>query len=182
MKKLAIALCLLMGIAVMASAQDALPDSSMRGLFYKIVPSEMNIKDKIFIENASPFTILKAVIAVCDDNGALQPVAITSFVTPTTVREIADFDSNGLKRLRGCKIAIKVKGAKNIPSANQSTEVHTPFGNVTVRQQNVDQSVINNVPAGDVVYDFDAELTERNHDLYIKIVSPNSQSASIMDF
>ncbi len=182
MKRLAIALCLLVGMAFLATAQDATPDNSTRGLFYKTVPSEMNIKDKIFIENASPFTILQAVVAVCDDNGTLQPVATTSFVTPATVREIADFDSNGLKRLRGCKLAIKVKGAKSIPAGSRSTEVHTPFGNVTVRQQNVDPAVINNVPATDVVYDFDAELSEKNHDLYIKVISPNGQSTSIMDF
>ncbi len=53
---------------------------------------------------------------------------------------------------------------------------------MTVRQQNVDPAVINNVPATDVVYDFDAELSEKNHDLYIKVISPNGQSTSIMDF
>lgn len=153
----------------------------LNGVFYKSIPKKLNIKDKIILENKTPYLILQAVVAIVDNNGDFIPLANTTLVSPNETCEIVSYKDNGLKHLRGQRIAIKVKGSKKIVSTN-STRVNTPYGSVGVHHQDLNSEILNNIKPEDIIYDFDAVLYEANHDLYIQVMYIGEGGKNIMDF
>ena len=119
-------------------------------------------------------------MALVDDKNEYTPIATSTYVSPNNTVEILSCDNNALKLLRGKRIAIKVKGSKKIIGGNDIS-VNTPYGSVGVHHQNIDPEILNNLSDEDVVYDFDANFSEANHDLYIKIIY-TGKGKSIMDF
>ncbi len=179
MKKILLGLCLALSSTIGYAQQSE--DNSPKGVFYKDVPQKLDIKDKIFIQNKTPYLIIQSVVALVDPKGELIPLGSTSYVSPKETYEIASFKDNKLKELRGKRIAIKIKGSKKLVGTN-NTSVYTPFGSVGVHHQDLSPEILNNIKPEDIIYDFDAVLLEGSHDLYIQIMYKGESGKNIMDF
>lgn len=183
MKKVLLLLCLVCCSVAVVAQNDKMASDSTRasqGVFYKDVSKKLNIKDKIFLVNRTPYWILQAVIARVDDrDGHLMSLGSSALVAPNESWEVASFSDNNLKYLRGQRLAIKVKACKKMLAINR-TNVSTPYGSVGVQHQDIDPEIINSLSLEDFIYDFDAVLYESNHDLYIRIISKGENG--IMDF
>ncbi len=181
-KKLFMAL-LLATITSVAFAQ-ATKDSTANpndNVMYKTVEKSLNIKDKIIVQNKSPYLILQIMVALPNEEEGFTPISSSSYIAANEAREIASYDSNSLKFLRGKTIAIKIKGAKvAIPENN--TQVYTPYGSVGVQHKEIDPNIVNNIKDEDVTYNFDVKLFEANHDLYIQVNYKGKDGTSVMDF
>ena len=151
-------------------------------IMYKEVGAKLNIKDKIIVQNKSPYLIMQVMVALPVAGDSFEPLGTTTYITPNDARTIASYQNNSLKCLRGKTIAIKVKGAK-VVLPESGTDVFTPYGSVSVQHKEIDPNVINNIKAEDITYDFDAKLFEANHDLYIQILyKGGNDNSNVMDF
>lgn len=182
MKKLLfLALVSLMPIGLQAQENCDSTNNSNQNIIYKIVPKKnFWIKDKIFIENKSPFYILQVVVAIEDQNGEFQPLGSATYIAPSEIYELASYRNNSLKKLKGQRIAIKAKGVKLLVGESNQTNVWTPYGSVGVKHKELDNDMINNIKPSDITYDFEAKLYEANHDLYIELYSTGGKG--VMDF
>ena len=144
-------------------AQDvASSEKGDQHIIYKTIPKNMKINDKIIVQNNSSYYILQVVVAVVGsdkeirplESSELQPLGSSVNLAPGASAEIASFDKNRLKKLRNRTIAIKVKATKGKDPAN--------------------------VDPSDITYDFEVNLSDARHDLYINLYSKNSRG--IMDF
>ena len=180
MKKL-LFLAFFMVLPILVKAQEttksSLEDSHV---FYKTVPQKLAIRDKIFIQNNSPYYILQIVVAIPDENGELVPLGSSAHISPNETWELASFKNRYLKKLRGNKIAIKAKAAKLAVGENNNTKVWTPFGDMGVRHKELDPAILNSIKPSDITYDFDAILSEADHDLYIEVFHKGNKG--VMDF
>ncbi|MBR4130792.1 MAG: hypothetical protein IKU02_07735 [Bacteroidaceae bacterium] len=180
MKKIALfALTITMLIQVKAQ-ESTNPSAENDHVFYKTIPQNLNIKDKIFIQNKSPYYILQVAVAIPDENGELVPLGLSSHISPNETWELASFENNYLKKLRGKSIAIKAKAAKIAVGENNNTSVWTPFGGIGVAHKELDPTILNSIKPSDITYDFNANLFEENHDLYIVLFSKGNKG--VMDF
>lgn len=127
------------------------------------IPQKMNIKDNIIVQNLSPYIIVQMAIATDEGNGKLQQVASGSFISSGEKKRVANFRDNGLKKLRGKRLVIKLKGAK-ISTASMNSD-----GTAPTNEKEIAPSLTTN--------DFKASLFEADHDLYIKVENDN-----FMDF
>jgi hypothetical protein len=169
-----------------ANSNDA--NENVERIMYAEVPQKMNIKDKIFIRNSSPFTILQVVVAV-EEDGQYNVLGSASYISPNGRAEIASFDNNKLKKLRGKKLAIKAKGVNKMlgdRATSNSTGVYGGFvgfgfASVSKEADVIHADDVNQLdPDLKVVYDFTVNLMEESHDLYIKL-SPTGENG-IFDF
>jgi hypothetical protein len=169
-----------------ANSNDA--NENVERIMYAEVPKKMNIKDKIFIRNSSPFTILQVVVAV-EEDGQYNVLGSASYISPNGRAEIASFDNNKLKKLRGKKLAIKAKGVNQMMGDKESSTSKrvyensdgTGFNTVTEGHDVIHTKAVNKLdPDLKVVYDFTVNLMEESHDLYIKL-SPTGENG-IFDF
>lgn len=146
------------------------------------VPDELNIKDKIIIRNKSPYLILQAVVAY-DDYGILIPLGTASYVAQDDIYTVASFKGNKLKKLRGKRLAIKIKGAKVFVGRSR-TDIGLGstfgFGSLGVNHTRIPAELVNNIKPEDITYNFDVTLFESSHDLYIDVLSNGEQG--FMDF
>ena len=180
-KYLLMAIIALLPIGVKAQEKNDSSAKSDQNIIYKTVPKKkFNIRDKIIIQNKSPYYILQVVVAIKDENGELQPLGSASFISSNETWELASFKYGGLAKLKGHVIAIKAKAVKMIVGENNQTNVWTPYGSVGVRHKEMDPELINNIKPEDITYDFDVKLFEANHDLYIQLFSSGEQG--VMDF
>jgi hypothetical protein len=181
MKKIVAILFLLIGMTGVAFAQE---DKSKDNVIYAEVPKNLNIKDKIIIRNSSPYTILQAVV-VLEEDGNEELLGSASYIAPNKSIEIAKYENNKLKKLRGKKLAIKVKGVKKVLGDKQTTQVGGgslalgPF-EVGVTHSDIKAEEVNNIDASQIVYNFAVSLAEENHDLYIKVSA--SGENGVFDF
>ena len=152
-------------------------------IIYKEVGTKLNIKDKIIVQNNSPYLIMQVMVALPDSANSFEPLGTSTYIGSNDARTIASYQDNSLKYLRGKTIAIKVKGAK-VVLPESGTDVFTPYGSVSVQHKEIDPNVINKIKAEDITYDFDAKLFEANHDLYIRIFykKTGNDKSNIMDF
>ena len=157
-KKLFLAL-LLATITSVAFAQATKDSTATQNdnVMYKTVDKSLNIKDNIIVQNKSPYLILQIMVALPNEEEGFMPIGSSSDIAANETREIASYDNNGLKFLRGKTIAIKIKGAKL-----STTE--------------------DNIKDEDVTYNFDVKLFEANHDLYIQVNYKGKDGTSVMDF
>lgn len=140
------------------------------GLFSVTVPTKLNIKDKVFVQNKSPYFILQMVVAVKNDDGTTTTIGVASNLAPGKATEIASYDNNKLKRLRGCELVIKAKGKKvNVALDGADVDVHTPYGQVKVDNQHIRAEDWEKIENAETTYSFRARLFEENHDLYIQM-------------
>lgn len=168
------------GVVFAQESKDSV--ASTENIIYKKVGGKMNIKDKIIVQNSSPYLILQVMVALPNGENSFEPLGTSTYMTPNDTRTIASYRSNSLKYLRGKTIAIKVKGAK-VVLQESGTDVFTPYGSVSVQHKDIDPNIINNIKTEDITYDFDATLFEANHDLYIQILYKGGQGKSnVMDF
>lgn len=178
MKKIVL-LSLMVFMALSVNAQEDSSQKPISNIVYKKVPDKLNIKDKVIIQNKSPYYILQIVVAeVFDDR--LEPLGSSTYIAPNETWELASFRNNELKLLRGKTIAIKAKGAKLTLGDNNRTNIWTPYGTIGVGHKELDPEIVNSIKPEDITYDFDAKLFEANHDLYIELF--NRGDEGIMDF
>lgn len=126
------------------------------------IPPYFNLKDKIFICNQSPYSILRAVVVYGDDYNRV--IGTCNFLSPQDCVKIADFPANGLSALRGQTICVKVKGLKN----NQITDF-TDYSEDTTQSEQV-------------TYDFNISIKEQQHDLYINVSGGEEIGNDPLDF
>lgn len=119
-------------------------------IIYIKVPSNLKVNDKIFLVNQSTYQILQAAVVLID-NGITVQLGRAMNVSPGCKYEMASFDNNWLKNIRGKTLGIKVKGQED---TNISSEAKTNQ---------------------ETTYDFNVTLLEDSHDLYI-IVNSNSNT------
>lgn len=135
------------------------------------VPSNFKIKDKIILVNNSSCTILRSAAVLMDTNEEVV-IGTCNIVVPGGSVVLASYDKNGLKRLRGKSIGIKVKGVKKRIVDSSETSVGGFAGGafaVGVNHADVNANEFNNIADEDITYEFTASLSETNHDLYINI-------------
>lgn len=122
---------------------------------YLIIPTRLRINDKIILVNRSQYTILQAAVVLLNDDGTTTPLGSASLVLPGWSFQVASFENNWLRKLRGKTIGIKIKGAKTV---------------LTNEIENLDPAII--------TYDFTSTLSENDHDLYITVTSDEG----VLDF
>ena len=166
-------------ISLSVCAQEKYDPRTNGNIIFKAVNPRWNLKDKIKIRNRSTYLILQVVVAEVVGH-ELRPLGSCSEIDPGEVCDIASFDKNTLKYLKGKTIAIKAKGLKRIVGEQSRTDVRTPFGDVNVKHKSVDQESANEINPEDITYEFDTELFESSHDLLIELYSTNGNS--VMDF
>lgn len=180
MKKLLIIFCLTLFAFEASYAQSSEPQDHV---IYMDIPKKLKIRDKIFLENRSPYTVIQAVV-VMKENGQYQSLGTASYLGPNSTAEMASYDHRALKNLRGQRIGIKIKGIKKILSDQTAlgmsgnvglTGIGFGFQKNTLRTEDV-----NNINPEDITYDFSATFYEDSHDLYIRISDGTSQN--VLDF
>lgn len=155
--------------------------SAKENIIFRTIPNYLKIRDKIFIENKSPYYILQAIVAIPNGHDDFKLLGSCTYIAPNEVWEVASYSDNWLKNLRGKTIAIKVKGTKKFMGQN-NTHVDTPIGSVGINHKELSPEIINSITPADLIYSFDATLFEANHDLYIEIINKGENGKSIMDF
>lgn len=157
---------------------DSVAQNKMKGVFFVQIPSKLNIKDNIFVQNRSPYLILQMVVAVQTDDGRYEPIGNASYLNSGKVAKIASYDDNKLKKLRGKTLLIKAKGAKvNLLSSGTDVAVSTPFGSVGVNGSKISAEDVAKITDDQITYDFSATVFESEHDLYIQL-----EGKDILDF
>lgn len=146
---------------------------------YVTVPQNLKIKDKIFLVNKSPYLIIQAMVALPQGNGNFEPLGTANILAPDETSQIASYDNNWLKNLRGKTLSIKVKGAK-VFAGQSRTGVGTPMGGVGVSHTEINSELLNNIDPKDITYSFNVKFYEANHDLYIEVYYKGS--GNVMDF
>lgn len=144
------------------------------------VPKDMKINDKIFLYNSSPYFFLNAVVTlqnwnsinnnknVLDNNDESEKeIGSASYIYPGQKSEMASYDRNWLRRVRGQKITVKIKGIKNILTDVRrfdDTNDNARPDDSAISKQQVQQ------PADEIkLSDFNISISELHHDLYIKV-------------
>lgn len=94
--------------------------SNDKGVIFKKIPKDLDIKDKIFIVNRSSYTIVHAAVAYLGSNGTYIPIASMDKLAPGETHELIAYSDNELRDLCGKVIAIKVKG-QTADDADKST-------------------------------------------------------------
>lgn len=119
------------------------------------IPYSMNLKDKIFVTNHTAYTIEQGVIALVDPKGDYTPLAEVKDLPIGTKRVVASYKDNGLSKLRGNDIAIKLKGKKYDDGKKEES----------------------------INYEFSTSIREEDHDLYIDVYSNgDKQKKDLLDF
>lgn len=144
-------------ISLSVCAQEKYDPRTNGNIIFKAVGTTWQLKDRIILDNRSPYMILQVVVAEVV-NHELRPLGTCNNVSTMDKCEVATFPRNGLKDLRGKTIAIKAKGVMS-KDADGSTGANQ-----------------------DVTYEFDARLYPYSNDLYIELFSATKQGSGIMDF
>lgn len=175
MKSIVILIATLLS-AFCASAQQNCPADDIEAqqkiddrLIQVNVPSKMAIKDCIFLRNNSKYYIIQMAVAIEHDPGDYEVIGQASYVPVGKTVKIANFDDNGLKKLRGKNLVVKIKGAKvDKQNVGGNIDINASWDNVgTQNGYNIDQ----------VTYEFNVRLSEKDHDLYI-----TAESNGALDF
>ena len=98
------------GVAQETNDSVAKRDSS---IVLKEVSPYLNIRDKIFVRNKSPYLIMQVMVALPDSDGGFDPVGSATDISFNEAKEIASYDNNELRSLKGKVLAIKVKGGRD---------------------------------------------------------------------
>lgn len=162
---------------VSLKSEDKIEDGKnlSKDVIFLQVPKKLNIKDKIFLVNHSQTTILQAVVAIVSDD-TLTPIGNATLVSPGGRFEMASFSDNNLKKLKGQKIGIKIKGVKKILGDTNKTGIvggslaTGPVG-LGIEHREIKAEELNNIDPSLITYDYKVSLSEQNHDLYITVTS-----------
>ena len=147
--------------------------NSDNSILYIDIPQDLKIKDKIFIKNNSNTTIIQAVVALINEDGTNEVLGVSAYQYPKETVEIASYDNNELKQIKGHKIAIKVKGSTKIIGRKKVNPNEEGTESETVDNNSIDNSKI--------TYDYTASVYEADHDLYID-VKFLGKSGNVFDF
>ncbi len=170
-------LCAVSQMAAQTGATDTIPQKN-KGVIHTQIPSNLNIKDNIIVQNKSPYLILQMVLALDAGGGNYYTIGQASYIPSGGAEEIASFSDNKLKKLRGLPAVLKVKGAKINPrTEGANVDVYTPYGSVNVHNRKVNAEDVKDIDESKITYDFRARMFEADHDLYIQI-----ESVDVLDF
>ena len=103
---------LLLSITILSYAQDATkkPITVAENIVITDVPRSLDIKDKVFVNNKTPYKIERIVVALATEVDQYQPLWSAENIAVGDVVEIASYKDNELKNLRRKKLALKIKG------------------------------------------------------------------------
>lgn len=181
MKQLLFTLLLLTVFTLQSFGQEKKDSTSFSDNVLNVtVPQKLKIKDKIFLVNKSPYLILQAMVALPKPDGNFEPLGTANVLAPDETSQVASYDNNWLKNLRGKTLSIKVKAAK-VFTAQSRTGVATPMGDVGVAHTEISSDLINNIDPKDITYSFNVKFYEANHDLYIEVYY-KGDGKNVMDF
>ena len=103
---------LLLSITILSYAQDATKKSTTidENIIITEVPRSLDIKDKVFVNNKTPYKIERIVVAITTEEDLYQPLWSAENIAVGDVVEIASYKDNELKDLKRKKLALKIKG------------------------------------------------------------------------
>ena len=103
---------LLLSITILSYAQDMTKKSTTvdDNIIITEVPRNLDIKDKVFVNNKTPYKIERIVVALATEEDQYQPLWSAENIAVGDVVEIASYKDNELKDLRRKKLALKIKG------------------------------------------------------------------------
>lgn len=153
-----------------------------KNIIYKTIPKKLHIQDKIIIKNKSPYYLLQMVVAIPKENGDFEPLGFASQIAPNKTFTMADFKNNYLKKLRGKTIAIKAKGTKVFVDEDNGPSIAISHESRSIENKETYPEISNNLKEEDITYNFDVNLYEDRHDLYIEIYSSGENGEGVMDF
>lgn len=99
-----------MVIAALSYAQKTTTASASKNVITKIVPRSLDIEDKVIVSNKTSYNIERIVVALVASGGRHQSLWASNNIDAGDDVEIASYRDDGLKRYRGKKLAIKIKG------------------------------------------------------------------------
>lgn len=152
MKQLALLTLVLLSF-ISLCAQEKNDSRTTNSILFKQVSPTWDLKDRILVDNRSAYLVEQVVVAEVIDHD-LRPLGSCNNVEPMGKCEVATFERNGLRRLKGRTIAIKAKGLKRAGDGKNITDEYT--------------------------YDFEARVYEYKHDLYIELYT--TSGPGFMDF
>ena len=144
------------------------------------VPTTLNINDNVFVVNKTLYTILKIAVVEATESDYIIPVGTGSSIVPGERFKIAEYSNNNLRRLKGRTLIIKAKGA-DIDMPSSSSNEPNAGRNSRSRHKEFDQKTIDAIPREKITYDFNINMYEANHDLYIELL-PGKSDKSFLDF
>ncbi len=84
----------------------------------KTIPSDMNIEDKIIVQNESSYLLSQVRVYLIDYKGKYQRLGTATNLKPDKNSEIRSYDNDRLANLRGCRIAVNIVGARGRTTSN----------------------------------------------------------------
>lgn len=161
-----------------AVAQDSVVDTKKDSKLILIdIPKKMKIEDKIKLVNNTQTTILQAAVVLVNEDGSYSPLATIGTVHPGYTIEMASFNDEWLKKIRGRTIGVKVKGIKKTIAGRNTTTVSggvfpIGVGRISVDKQDIDASALEQLTNPDeelITYKYFAHIHEDSHDLFITL-------------
>lgn len=103
---------LLLSITTLSYAQDVTKKSTAidENIIITEVARNLDIKDKVFVNNKTPYKIERIVVAIATEEDQYQPLWSAENIAVGDVVEIASYKDNELKDLKRKKLALKIKG------------------------------------------------------------------------
>lgn len=182
MKKLFLLTIMALFAFVLNAQIEMSANNLSKNIIYKTIPKKLHIQDKIIIKNKSPYYLLQMVVAIPKENGDLEPLGFASQIAPNMTFTMANFKNNSLKKLRGKTIAIKAKGEKFYVNEHNGPSIALSNESSSIESKEIDPETSNNLKEENVTYNFDVNLYEDWHDLYIEIYSSGENGKGVMDF
>ncbi len=90
---LSVFLCLFVG-EVFAQADSDSVSTIPNNVVYREVGAKLNIKDKIIVQNKSPYLIMQVMVALPDTDNNFEPLGTSTYITPNDTRTIASYRKN----------------------------------------------------------------------------------------
>lgn len=150
-------------------------------IIYISVGEKMNLKDKVIIQNRSPYYLLQVAVTIVCPDGQFEPVGGTAYLAPGEERDIASYRDNMLRQLCGQTLAIKVKGTSRTFAKEGAHKRREGFDGLYLKS--LTEEDVASICPDEVTYNFNASLFVARHDLYIKLFHiDGTDGTSIMDF
>lgn len=153
------------------------------------VSSKANLKDKVILINKSSYTVLQSRL-VLSENDSQELIGNSLIIVPGGSVVVADFPRNGLRRLVGKHLILKVKGTKKLLVDQKSTSIGggvlgtggAGVVAVGINHSELSADTYNNLDDSEITYSFDVKYYDMHHDLYIEIYDKKEGSDDMLDF
>lgn len=107
----------LMAFSLPSSAEMQQKKGKSPGYIVRTIPSDLNIKDKIVVENESSYSLTQVKVFLIDSKGKYVSLGSASRLKKNRKAEIRSYKDNKLSNLRGRKIAVSIVGEGQRPTS-----------------------------------------------------------------